>query len=146
MADTKPFLVAGEWKTGSDPFDVKNPFDGSLIARVGTPTPADVETAVAAADAAFDECRKLPVHARSEALMHISKRLEERQDEVAEVICKEGGKPLKWAKVEAARAVSTFRWAAEVLRSLDGEIMRLDTEASLGTRAALIRRFPRGPV
>ena len=69
---------------------------------------ADVERAVAEADRVFDETRKLPVHARSEALMHISKRLEERASEVAEIICREGGKPLKWAKVEAARAVSTI--------------------------------------
>jgi aldehyde dehydrogenase (NAD+) len=48
--------------------------------------------------------------------------------------------------VEAARAVSTFRWAAEECRRFEGEIMRLDTEASLGSRAALVRRFPLGPV
>jgi aldehyde dehydrogenase (NAD+) len=146
MTDTKPYLVAGEWKSGSDPFEVTDPYNGSVVARVGTPTPADVEAAVAAADKIFSETRKLPVHARADALTHISTRLKERADEVAELICKEGGKPLKWAKVEAARAVSTFRWAAEELRSFDGEIMRLDTEASLGTRVGLIRRFARGPV
>lgn len=146
MTDTKPYLVAGEWKQGTESFDVTNPYDGSLVAKVATPTQADVERAVAAADEAFDTARKLPVHVRSEALMHISARLKERADEVAEIICKEGGKPLKWAKVEAARAVSTFRWAAEELRSMDGEVMRLDTEASLGTRVAVVRRFPLGPV
>ena len=146
MAEAKPYLVAGEWKQGSGSFDVTNPYDGSIVAQVSKPTEADVEQAVAAADRAFDETRKLPVHARSEALMHISARLKERADEVAEIISKEGGKPLKWAKVEAARAVSTFRWAAEELRKMDGEVMRLDTEASLGTRVAIVRRFPLGPV
>ena len=69
-----------------------------------------------------------------------------RSEEVGELIAREGGKPLKWANVEAARAVSTFRWAAEECRRFEGEIMRLDTEASLGSRAALVRRFPLGPV
>jgi acyl-CoA reductase-like NAD-dependent aldehyde dehydrogenase len=78
--------------------------------------------------------------------MHISQRLEERAGEVAEVIAREGGKPIKWAKVEAARAASTFRWAAEECRREGGEVMRLDTEASLGSRLALVRRFPLGPV
>ena len=146
MSDPRPYLVAGKFKTSDETFEVKSPFDAAVVATVSKPTKADIEAATAAADEAFEETRKLPVHVRSEALSHISKRLAERIDEVAESIAREGGKPLKWAKVEAARAVSTFQWAAEVLRADDGEIMRLDTEAALGTRLGLIRRFPLGPV
>ncbi len=62
------------------------------------------------------------------------------------MIAREGGKPLKWATVEATRAVSTFRWASETIRHGDDELMRLDTEAALGSRIGLIRRFPVGPV
>jgi len=146
VPETKSCLVAGEWRAGSETFEVKSPFDGSVVATVATPTDADVEDAVAAAAASFSETRLLPVHVRAEALVHISRRLQERSDEVAEVIAREGGKPIKWAKVEAARAVSTFRWAAEECRRSGGELMRLDTEQSLGPRAALVRRFPLGPV
>ena len=146
MPETREYLVAGEWRTGSETFDVTSPYDGSVVATVSSPTESDVEAAVAAAADAFPETRKLPVHVRAEALAHISRRLGERSDEVAEMIAREGGKPIKWAKVEAARAVSTFRWAAEECRRSGGEIMRLDTEESLGPRAALIRRFPLGPV
>jgi acyl-CoA reductase-like NAD-dependent aldehyde dehydrogenase len=146
MSDPRPYLVAGEFKSSGETFEVKSPFNGEVVATVSKPTKADIEAATAAADEAFEETRKLPVHVRSEALSHISKRLAERIDEVTESIAREGGKPLKWAKVEAARAVSTFQWAAEVLRADDGEIMRLDTEAALGTRLGLIRRFPLGPV
>jgi len=144
--DTRPFLVAGEPRTGHDVLDVTSPFDGSVVARVGVPTDADVEDAVAAAAAAFDASRLLPVHQRAEALMHVSRRLEERGSEVAETIAREGGKPLKWARVEASRAVATFRWAAEEARGSDGEVMRLDTEAGTGSRLGLVRRFPLGPV
>ena len=79
--------------------------------------------------------------------MHISRRLAERVDEFAESIAREGGKPLKWAKVEATRAVSTFRWAAEEAPA------RRTASSSAWTprprsasRAGLIRRFPYGPV
>ncbi|MCA1708843.1 MAG: aldehyde dehydrogenase family protein, partial [Actinobacteria bacterium] len=146
MADTKPYLVAGEWRTGSESFDVKSPYDGSVVATVAKPTEADVETAVAAAHDSFEETRKLPLHVRAKALLHISKRLEERADEVAELIAREGGKPLKWSKVEAARGVSTFRWAAEEARRDGGEVMRFDSDGSLGSRMGIIRRFPLGPV
>src|SRR5918999_4562177 len=146
MADIKPFLVAGEWRTRSEAFEVSSPYDGATVARVATPTPEDVESAVGAAAEVFDETRKLPVHRRAEALMHISKRLGERADEVAGLIAREGGKPLKWARVEAARAASTFRWAAEECRREGGEVMRLDTEAAHGARLGIVRRFPLGPV
>jgi acyl-CoA reductase-like NAD-dependent aldehyde dehydrogenase len=143
---TKPYLVAGEWRTGEGTFEVKSPFDDSVVAEIGVPTQHDVEEATATAVETFAESRRLPVHARSEALDHISRRLGETIGENAELIAREGGKPIKWATVEATRAVSTFRWASEVLRRGDDELMRLDTEASLGSRMGLLRRFPLGPV
>jgi acyl-CoA reductase-like NAD-dependent aldehyde dehydrogenase len=146
MAEVKKYLVAGEWRAGADTFEVSSPYDGSLVATVAHPSPEDTEAAVAAAADAFSETRTLPVHRRAEALAHISKRLQERASEVAETIAREGGKPLKWAKVEAARAVSTFRWAAEECRREGGEVMRLDTEEALGARLGIVRRFPLGPV
>lgn len=146
MSDSKPYLVAGDWRTGRETFDVTSPYDGSVVATVAKPGKDDVETALQAAADVFDETRKLPLHARAEALAHISKRLTERKEEVASIIAKEGGKPLKWARIEAGRAASTFRWAAEECRREGGELMRFDSEASLGSRVGLVRRFPLGPV
>src|SRR6266487_1757320 len=142
----RPFLVNGAWRTGEGTFEVKSPFDDSVVAEIGVPTASDVEEASAVAAKTFEESRHLPIHARSEALDHISKRLSETIDENASLIAREGGKPLKWATVEATRAVSTFRWASEVIRHGDDELMRLDTEQSLGSRVGVLRRFPIGPV
>ncbi len=146
MNETRPYLVAGDWRTGGGTFEVTSPYDGSVVGEVGVPTEADVEEATATAVKTFEESRRLPVHARAEALDHISRRIAERVDQLAEGIAREGGKPLKWAKVEATRAISTFRWASEVVRHGDDEFIRLDTEASLGSRVGVIRRFPFGPV
>ncbi len=146
MGNAKKFLVAGEWRSGSDTFEVSSPFDAAVVATVAKPGPTDVEDAAAAAHAAFAETRLLPIHVRAEALVHISNRLKERSDEVAELIAREGGKPLQWARVEAARAVSTFRWAAEECRREGGELLRLDTEEALGSRLGIVRRFALGPV
>src|SRR5262245_60033611 len=142
----RPYLVNGEWRTGEGSFEVHSPFDDSVVAEIGVPTEADVEEAAATAHETFKESSKLPIHARADALDHVSKRLGETIDENAELIAREGGKPLKWAKVEATRAVSTYRWASETIRHGDDEVMRLDTEASLGSRIGIVRRFPIGPV
>jgi acyl-CoA reductase-like NAD-dependent aldehyde dehydrogenase len=142
----KPFYVAGEWRTGEGTLEVRSPYDQAVVAEVGVPTDRDVEDAVRAAVGTFKESRHLPTHARAEALMHVSRRIQERVDEFAEAIAREGGKPLKWSKTEAARAVSTVRWAAEEARHWNGEFLALDTEESLGSRAGIVRRFALGPV
>ena len=142
----RPFLVNGEWRTGESSFAVHSPYDDDVVAEIGVPGAEDVEEAVATAAQTFEEARRLPIHVRADALDHISRRLAESIDENAELIAKEGGKPLKWAMVEATRAVSTFRWASEILRHGDDELIRLDTDASLGSRVGLIRRFAYGPV
>jgi acyl-CoA reductase-like NAD-dependent aldehyde dehydrogenase len=144
---TRPYYVAGEWRTGEEAFSVKSPYDGSVVADVGVPSDADVEEAVTKAVTAFEQTRLLSINQRAEALMHVSRRIAERVDEFAESIAREGGKPLKWSKVEATRAVATFRWAAEETRSRSGgEFLRLDADAGMEGRAAVLRRFPFGPV
>src|SRR3989304_1744938 len=140
----RPYLVNGDWRTGEGTLEVRSPYDDSVVAEIGVPTAADVEEAVATAAATFEKSVPLPVHARSEALDHVSRRLAETIEENAELIAREGGKPLKWAKVEAARAVSTFRWASEVLRHGDDELMRLDTEAAFGSRGGRLGRGAAG--
>jgi acyl-CoA reductase-like NAD-dependent aldehyde dehydrogenase len=142
----RPYLVNGQWRSGEGTFGVKSPYDDAVVAEIAVPTEADVEEAAATAHATFAGSKRLSVAARAAALDHISARLAETLDENAELIAAEGGKPLKWAKVEAARAVSTFRWASEVIRHGDDELMRLDTEPAFGSRLGLLRRFPIGPV
>ncbi len=146
MSETRPYLVAGDWRTGDGVLEVRSPYDQSVVAEVGVPTDDDVEEALSRAAEAFPETRKLPAHARAEALVQISRRIAERVDEAAELIAREGGKPLKWARVEANRAVSTFRWAAEEVRRGLGELQRLDADPGMEGRLGLIRRFPFGPV
>jgi len=146
MSEAKPFLVAGQWRTGEGTFEVHNPVNGEVVAEVGKPTAEDIEDAMAAAAGVFDEARLLPIWARADALDQMSRMLADRRDEIAQLIALEGGKPIKWATVEATRASSTFRIAAETIRAGSDEIERFDTEQSLGSRVGIIRRFPYGPV
>ncbi|WP_018348037.1 aldehyde dehydrogenase family protein [Longispora albida] len=139
-------FVAGRRAVTAGTLDVFSPGDGRLVGRAGVPDEDQVEAAVAAAAAVADEYAALPAHARAAALDHVSRRLAERAEEVAALISAENGKPIKWARVETSRAISTFRWAAEEARRFGGEFQRLDTDPNATGRAALIRRFPRGPV
>jgi acyl-CoA reductase-like NAD-dependent aldehyde dehydrogenase len=141
-----PFYVAGEPSHGDDEVSVTHPYDGRVVGRTSNATAAQVEAAVAAAAAVADEAAALPAHVRAGALEHVSRRLAERRDEIVALITAENGKPLKWALVEADRAVSVFRWAAEEARRFAGAVQRLDTDPAGEGRIALVKRVPRGPV
>ncbi|MFL1376615.1 aldehyde dehydrogenase family protein [Nocardiopsis protaetiae] len=143
---THPFWLAGTAATGDSELTVVNPYTGQVAGRVSVPTADQVEQAVAAAHTAAAQAAALPAHAKAAALDHISRRIGERAEEIAQTITAESGKPIKWARVEAARAVSVFRWAAEEARRDSGELQRLDTDAGGTGRMALVRRVPHGPV
>ena len=143
---TTPYWVAGSATTSATELAVHSPFDGALVGTTSQATADDVERAVAAAEAVAPDLAVLPAHARAAALDHVSRRLLERADEIAELITAEAGKPIKWARVEVTRAASTFRWAAEEARRFSGELQRLDTDPTASGRMALVRRVPRGPV
>ncbi|MBT2491122.1 aldehyde dehydrogenase family protein [Streptomyces sp. ISL-96] len=147
MTSTHAFWLAGRQATGEDAFDVTSPWDGRLVGKVSIPTDAQVEEAVAAAYAVENEFAATPAHVRAAALDHVSKRLVERTEEIAQLISAENGKPIKWARGEVGRAVSVFRFAAEEARRFNGgEAQRLDTDAGGTGRLALTRRFPRGTI
>ncbi|MDP9799523.1 glyceraldehyde-3-phosphate dehydrogenase (NADP+) [Catenuloplanes nepalensis] len=139
--DMIPFYVAGRPVHGDDEVIVRHPYDGTVVGRTSFATPAQVDEALDGATVT-----ETPAHVRAAALDHVSRRLTERADEVARLITAENGKPLKWARAEAGRAVSVFRWAAEEARRFAGEMQRLDTDPAGEGRMALVRRVPRGAV
>jgi acyl-CoA reductase-like NAD-dependent aldehyde dehydrogenase len=144
--DVIPFWIAGRPESSGQVADVVNSFDGSVVGRHAVPTSAQVEAAVAAAWDSRDVTSAQPAAVRAEALAHISRRITERGDEIARLITAENGKPLMWSRAEVGRAASTFRWAAEEARRFGGEFQRRDTDRAAVGRAALVRRFPIGPV
>ncbi|KDN22996.1 aldehyde dehydrogenase family protein [Amycolatopsis rifamycinica] len=143
---TFPFWVAGKPVTAGATAPVQHPYDGSPAGSHFVPSPSDLDAAVQAAADVADEFATLPAHVRAGALDHVSRSLGERSEEFAALITAESGKPLKWARGEVGRAVSTFRWAAEEARRFSGELQRLDTDPGGTGRLALVRRVPRGPV
>ncbi|MFF3640790.1 aldehyde dehydrogenase family protein [Streptomyces sp. NPDC002564] len=147
MTSIHAFWLAGRQTTGETTLDVTSPWDGRLVGQAAVPTDAQVEEAVAAAYAVREEFAATPAHVRAAALAHVSDRLVERTEEIAQLISAENGKPIKWARGELGRAVSVFRFAAEEARRFNGgEAQRLDTDAGGQGRLALTRRFPKGVV
>jgi acyl-CoA reductase-like NAD-dependent aldehyde dehydrogenase len=138
--------VAGDPVHGDETFDIRSPYDGSLVASTTWARPGQVEAAVKAADEVRAEAAALPIYERAEALATTSAAIADRAEELARLITAENGKPITWARAEVGRAVSVFRIAAEETRRWSGEAMRLDTDRAATGRLAYVRQVPKGPV
>ena len=146
MTNVHSFWLAGKPAQSDVVADVHHPGDGGLVGQHYVPSADQVEQAIAAAYASRAAFQATSAGVRSDALTLIANRIAERTEEIAQLITAENGKPILWARSEASRAVSVFRWAAEEARRFSGEAQRLDTEVATAGRYALIRRFPTGVV
>src|SRR6478672_4458869 len=140
----KRLLIGGEWIETSDWLDVRSPFNGEVVGRVAKAGAHEACQAVDAAEKAMRE--PLPAHKRAEILVKVAGALGRRHDEVARIISDEAGKPMKAARVEAKRAMSTYTFAAVEARKLAGEMVPMDAAQAGSGKLAFTLRQPIGVV
>ncbi|MFL5804110.1 MAG: aldehyde dehydrogenase family protein [Roseiflexaceae bacterium] len=138
-------FLAGEWRTGT-PYIVASPYDGAPVGLVHRAGPPELEQAIQAAAAAFETTRRLPGHKRAGALRKISETIAARAEDLARTIALEAGKPIKQARAEVGRSVTTFATAAEEATRFHDEVLHLDALPGGENRPAIVRRFPIGPI
>ena len=106
-------FINGEWceaSTGNS-FDVVDPATGAVIGSMPDGAAADAERAIGAADASFAEWSATTARERSDLLLRAWQIMTERAGELAELMTREQGKPLKAARNEV-------NYAADFLRCL----------------------------
>jgi acyl-CoA reductase-like NAD-dependent aldehyde dehydrogenase len=140
----KRILVGGEWLETGEWIDVRSPYSGEVVGRVARAGGAETSRAIDAAAAAMQE--PLPAHKRAEILVKVAGYLGRRHEEVAQTICAEAGKPLKTARVEASRAMSTYTMSAVQARTLAGEVVPMDASQAGEGKLAFTLRVPIGVV
>jgi len=135
----KRLLIGGEWIETGAWVEVRSPYSGDVVGRVAKAGAEEARRAVGAAEKAMQV--PLPAHKRAEILVKVAAALGRRQDEVARLISDEAGKPMKAARVEAQRAMSTYTFAAVEARKLAGEMIPMDAaQAGEGKLAFTLRR------
>ena len=137
-------LIDGEWVETGEWIDVRSPYDGSLVGRVAKGGAAETRRAVDAAERAMQT--PLPAHERASILDRVADLLAERADEAARTISSEAGKPMKAARVEVARATSTYTMAAVEVRKLAGDVVPMDASPAGTGKLAFTMREPIGVV
>jgi len=138
-ATDRKLLIDGEWVETGEWVEVDSPYDGTPVARVPKAGAAETRRALDAGERAM--ASPLPAHKRAEILVRVAGALGRRADEAAAQIAAEAGKPLKAARVEVARAMSTYTMAAVEARKLAGEMVPMDaSQAGEGKLAFTLRR------
>src|SRR5438093_5530808 len=143
-ATERKLFVGGEWVETGDWLDVRSPYSGGMVARVAKAGADETRRAIDAAERAVQG--PLPAHKRAEILVRVAAALGRRHDEVARVISDEAGKPMKAARVEATRAMSTYTFAAVEARKLAGEMVPMDAAQAGEGKLAFTLRQPIGIV
>jgi acyl-CoA reductase-like NAD-dependent aldehyde dehydrogenase len=135
----RPLFLDGEWIETGAWHEVRSPYSDEVVGRVAKAGAAETRRALDAAARVL--ASPLLAHERAAILDRVAALLEERREEVARTICAEAGKPIRTARGEAARAVSTYTFAAVEARKLAGELIPMDaSEAGAGKVAFTVRR------
>ena len=117
--DPSGVFIAGQWRAcaSGETLPLFNPSDGSLLAQIARGAPADIDAAVAAAQAALDgPWGQLTAAERGRMLLRMSARVLEQVDELAQLEALDVGKPLKQGRADAvalARYLEFYGGAAD---------------------------------
>jgi acyl-CoA reductase-like NAD-dependent aldehyde dehydrogenase len=127
--------------------EVRNPFSGELLDTIKKPTPLEVQDAFAKAEKAYqDYMKKMPAWERAEILFKVAELIASDSEELSFLIAKEGGKPLKDARVEVARAVNTVKMSGMEALRLNGEQITMDRAKGSENHISFTLKQPIGVV
>lgn len=136
--------IGGAWTAPSslDLLEIRSPHDRSVLGRVAQAAPQDIDRAVAAARAAFDNgpWPRTDPKERQEIIRHLNALREARADEIAEMISAENGSAgwfTKMGQPFLTRQINSYLKAAEEFgweEILDPSDPRLRTTPSCAAR------------
>jgi aldehyde dehydrogenase (NAD+) len=147
VAETKTLanFIGGEWAAPSSGqyHDDRNPARPSdLISKVPLSNSDDVDRAVAAAREAFPAWKRMSAVNRGKLLIRASRLLDERKEELIQLVTREQGKPLAEARGEVPRAVEFWSWMGHQ----GGSIQGITTATEVDTIQGMTLREPLGVV
>jgi len=146
MTTRHDLLIGRKWQGTATALPVVNPYTQEVFAEVSLASPQALDEAIQLAERAYQKTRHLSSMERRDICNQIARGLEANQEEFAQTITRESGKPLIFSRGEVARSISTFSIAAEEASRIHGEVLNLDITQPARDKLGITRRFPIGPV
>jgi len=137
-------FIDGNWTEfkPENSFETNNPATGAVLAAFNKATKEDVIAAIDAAEAAFPEWKRFPAPRRGEIILRAAHIMQERKDELGELVTLEMGKVIAEGKGDVQEAIDFFEYIAGEGRRLFGET----TTSELQDKFAMTVRQPIGVV
>ncbi len=145
LRDRYPYYLANEALSPNQDLAVTDKYTGRIATRVALADWAAIDAAIGAAEDAQDEMGRMPPYERQAVLNHCVARFTERQEEFAQALCIEAGKPIRDSRGEVTRLIDTFRVAAEEAVRINGETLNLEISPRARGYRGMTRRVPIGP-
>ena len=145
MNSQYPYWLAGKPQQPNSDLQVIDKYTGEIATRVAMADQAAIDQGIAATAGAAEPMRRLLPWQRQDILLHCVKRFEERQEELASILCAEAGKPIRDSRGEVTRLIDTFRIAAGEAVRLGGEVLNLQISPRASGYRGMDRRVPVGP-
>jgi len=145
MAQDFGNFINGEWveAVSGDTFESRNPADrNEVIGAFARSGAADVDRAVEAAAGAYPEWMATPVPERADYLLRAGLILEQRRDELAEIMTREMGKTLKESRADLQEGIDFAFYMAGEGRRFFGDTI----PAELPNKIYMTLRHPVGVV
>ncbi|MBI5666877.1 MAG: CoA-acylating methylmalonate-semialdehyde dehydrogenase [Chloroflexi bacterium] len=116
MVERLKNFIGGQWveSSAASTIPVHNPATCELLAECPDSTRADVDAAVRAASAAYDDWRRTPVLSRAQYMYRFKALLEDRFEDLANTVVRENGKTKDEARGEVRRGIESVDFAASV--------------------------------
>ena len=123
-------FIGGDFVSAADgaEFDVLNPFDNSLLAKIAEAKQADIDRAVEAAQAAFPKWSRMSPSDRGHLLYKLADAIEKDRDNLSLIESLDTGHPIRDTRnLDVMRTTATFRYFAGIADKNEGTVIPVDT-------------------
>lgn len=113
--------INGKWILTDNTLKVKSPATHEIVSEVALGNESHVQQAIDAADKSFPAWSKKTAQERSDILFTIAEKMTEKKQDLASMITKEMGKPIRDSIGEVQQSIDYFRWYSEEAKRIYGE-------------------------
>lgn len=133
---TIKLYIDGKWRAAKGHLPIINPSDEKQIGLLPVADQNDLDDAIAAAERGFKVWSRTAPAERGRIILRAARLMRERQEDIAQSISLELGKPIKQSRLEVIRGCEFFEWDAAEGQRLYGRVI----PSAPGIRYVVVRQ------
>ena len=122
----KGTYVNGMWFNETKTYEVINPSNNSVLAKIPVSSNEELELAVQSATKAQKEWAKVSISKRADLILKLCSRIEDRVEEFALMDTYNAGNAITFARKDVLQAVANMKYFAGLVREVKGETFSME--------------------